>query len=184
LEHLQPRAVELDAGIDLSGRRMLFAVLLATTMAAMLALAALALAPGGFDIIDLALLSLFAVTLPWTVAGFWNAMIGFLIMRFSADPIAAVMPMAALIRGDEPVTASTAILLCIRNELPERMIRNVEPMLEGLDAAGSADHFHLYVLSDTSDAWIAASEEASFAALTSETSANSASNGGVNMISR
>ena len=167
LEHLQPRAVELDAGIDLSGRRMLFAVLLATTMAAMLALAALALAPGGFDIIDLALLSLFAVTLPWTVAGFWNAMIGFLIMRFSADPIAAVMPMAALIRGDEPVTASTAILLCIRNELPERMIRNVEPMLEGLDAAGSADHFHLYVLSDTSDAWIAASEEASFAALTS-----------------
>jgi membrane glycosyltransferase len=167
LEHLQPRAVELDAGIDLSGRRMLFAVLFATTMAAMLALAALALAPGGFDIIDLALLLLFAVTLPWMVVGFWNAVIGFLIMRFSADPIAAVMPMAVRIRGDEPVTASTAILLCIRNELPERMIRNVEPMLEGLDAAGCAERFHLYVLSDTSDARISAGEEASFAALTS-----------------
>ena len=84
------------------------------------------------------------------VAGFWNAVIGFLIMRFSADPIAAVMPAAARIRGDEPVTASTAILLCIRNELPERMIRNLEPMLAGLDAAGCGERFHLYVLSDTS----------------------------------
>jgi membrane glycosyltransferase len=167
LERLQPRAVEFEAGIDLSGRRMLFAVLFAATMAATLALAALALAPGGFDMIDLALLLLFAVTLPWMVAGFWNALIGFLIMRFSADPIAAVMPMAARIRGDEPVTASTAILLCIRNELPERMIRNVEPMLEGLHAAGCAGRFHLYVLSDTSDARISAGEEASFAALTS-----------------
>ena len=121
LERLQPRANPLDAGIDLSRRRMLFAVLFAATMAAMLALAALTLAPGGFDVIDLALLFLFAMTLPWMVAGFWNAVIGFLIMRFSADPIAAVMPMAARIRGDEPVTASTAILLCIRNEPPERM---------------------------------------------------------------
>ena len=102
--------------------------------------------------IDVTLLALFAVTLPWMVAGFWNAVIGFLIMRFSADPTAAVMPMAAGIRGDEPVTASTAILLCIRNELPERMIRNVEPMLAGLDAAGCGARFHLYVLSDTSDA--------------------------------
>ena len=77
------------------------------------------------------------------------------------------MPVAARIRGDEPVTASTAILLCIRNELPERMIRNLEPMLAGLDAAGYGERFHLYVLSDTSDADIASSEEACFAALTS-----------------
>jgi membrane glycosyltransferase len=88
-------------------------------------------------------------------------------VRFSADPIAAVMPAAARIRGDEPVTASTAILLCIRNELPERMIRNLEPMLAGIDAVGCGGCFHLYVLSDTSDAVIASSEEVSFAALTS-----------------
>ncbi len=135
-------------------------------MAGSLAIAALALSPGGFGIVDIALLLLFAVTLPWMVAGFWNAVVGFLIMRFAADPIAAIMPVAARIRGDEPVTASTAILLCIRNELPERMIRNLEPMLAGLDAAGCGARFHLYVLSDTSDAQIAASEEACFAALT------------------
>ncbi len=146
---------------------MLFAVLFAATMAGSLALAAVALAPGGFGIVDITLLALFAVTLPWMVAGFWNSVIGFLIMRFSGDPAAAVMPAAARIRGDEPVTASTAILLCVRNELPERMIRNLEPMLTGLDAAGCGERFNLYVLSDTSDADIAASEQACFAALAS-----------------
>jgi len=168
LERSPPQALQADAaGKDISGRRVLFAVLFAITMAGLLPLAALSLAPGGFNIIDITLLALFAVTLPWMVAGFWNAVIGFLIVRLAADPIAAVMPAAARIRGDEPVTASTAILLCIRNELPERMIRNLEPMLAGLDVAGCGERFNLYVLSDTSDAKIAGDEEACFAAFTS-----------------
>ena len=45
------------------------------------------------------------------------------------------------------------------------MIRNLEPMLAGLDASGFGERFHLYVLSDTSDPDIAASEEARFVAL-------------------
>ena len=168
LERSPPQAIQADtAGDNLFGRRALFAVLFAATTIGTLALAALALAPGGFGIVDVTLLALFAITLPWMVAGFWNAVIGFLIVHFSADPIAAVMPAAARIRGDEPVTASTAILLCIRNELPERMIRNLEPMLAGLDAAGCGTRFHLYVLSDTSDTAIADNEEASFTALAS-----------------
>jgi len=168
LERSPPQALQADAaGNDISGRRVLFAALFATTMAGVLVLAALALSPGGFDIIDITLLALFAVTLPWMVAGFWNAVIGFLIVRLAADPIAAVMPAAARIRGDEPVTVSTAILLCIRNEWPERMIRNLEPMLAGLDVAGCGERFNLYVLSDTSDAKIASDEEACFAAFTS-----------------
>ena len=155
------------AGNDIFGRRLLFAVLFAVTMAGSLALAALALVPGGLGLIDVTLLALFAATLPWMVAGFWNAVIGLLIVRCCADPVAAVLPMVALIRGDEPVTTSTAILLCIRNELPERMIRNLEPMLGGLDAAGHSGRFTLYILSDTSDARIASAEEACFTALTS-----------------
>ena len=63
------------------------------------------------------------------------------------------------IKGDEPVTASTALLLCIRNELPDRVIRNLEPMLAGIAASGYADRFHIYVLSDTSDATVAAAED-------------------------
>ena len=96
LERSPPQAMQADtAGNDMFVRRLLFAVLFAVTMAGSLALAALALAPGGLGLIDVTLLALFAVTLPWMVAGFWNAVIGLLIMRFSADPTAAVMPMAA-----------------------------------------------------------------------------------------
>src|SRR4051794_17345705 len=101
------------------------------------------------------------------VAGFWNAVIGLMIMRLSGNAVATIMPVAARIRGDEPVIASTAILMCIRNELPDRVIRNVEPMLAGLDDSGFGERFHLYVLSDTSDQKIAAVEETCFAELSS-----------------
>ena len=46
---------------------------------------------------DIVALVLFAFTLPWMVAGFCNALIGFVIMRFSADPVAAVLPAVGLI---------------------------------------------------------------------------------------
>jgi membrane glycosyltransferase len=140
-------------------RRALFAFLFAATMIGSLALAALALSPGGLSAVDFVLLLLFAITLPWMVAGLWNAVIGLLIMRFANDPIAAVVPDVALVRGDEPVVGSTAIVMCIRNEVPERIVRNLEPMLSGLDASGFGDCFHLYVLSDTNDPSVARVEE-------------------------
>ena len=125
----------------------------------------IALSPGGFGPLDAVLVALFAVTLPWYVIGFWNATIGLLIMRFARDPVAAVMPAAGRVRGDEPITASTAILLCIRNEPPERVARLLEPMMEGSRRAACGERFHVYVLSDTSDAEIAAAESTRFAAL-------------------
>jgi membrane glycosyltransferase len=146
-------------------RRLTFAALFVVTVAASLWLAVIALAPGGFAILDLAALVLFAATLPWMVAGFWNAVIGFIVMRFTADPAMAVMPSTARVRGDETVTASTAILLCVRNELPTRIIRNLEPTLAGIVASGYGERFHLYVLSDTDDADLALKEETHFAEL-------------------
>jgi len=153
------------AGVSMTVRRVLFGALVAATMAASLALAAMALSPGGIGLIDILLLGCFALTLPWMVVGFWNAVIGFLIMRFAPDPVAAVVPIVGRVRGDEPIIASTAIVLCVRNEVPDRTIRNIEPMLEGLAKAGVGDRFHLYVLSDTSDAAIATIEETRFGAL-------------------
>jgi membrane glycosyltransferase len=161
---LQSKQAEA-AGNSISGRRALFAGLFAVSMVALIALAAVALSPGGFSALDIVLIILFAITLPWMVAGFWNALIGFLILRFSTDPVATVIPQAASIRGDEPIVASTAILLCIRNELPERMIRNLRPLLDGLERSGFGDRFHLYILSDTSDPKIATVEEKQFAEL-------------------
>src|SRR5215211_941437 len=165
LDRLQRPAVDVVVAAppaSLAGRQALFFSLVAASMAGLLWLLAAALSVGGLDAFDLTLLALFAVTLPWSVIGFWNASIGFLIMRFARNPTAVVCPVAARIRGDEPIVASTAILVCIRNEAPERVLRNLKPLMTGLVAAGVGERFHIYVLSDTSDPAIAAAEASQF----------------------
>src|ERR1700716_4661323 len=118
-------------------RPTLFSLAVGLTITGLIWLAVIALSPGGFGAVDLILVVLFAVTLPWYVIGFWDATIGLLIMRFGRDPVAAVKPVAGRVHGDEPITTSTAILLCIRNEPPERAARLLAPMLEGLPARGA-----------------------------------------------
>ena len=164
------RSTPADSGVEtspkvLARRRAFYAVLVAASIAGLVWLAVIALSPGGFGGVDLLLVALFAITLPWYVIGFWNATIGLLIMRFARDPVAAVTPVVARVRGDEPITAPTAILLCVRNEPPERVVRHLAPTLEGLAAHADAGRFHVYVLSDTSEPAIAAAEDACFAAL-------------------
>ncbi len=151
--------------ISMSGRRILFAGLVAGTMIGMLWLMASALSVDGLSLGDIALLILFFFTLPWMATGFWNSTIGFLIWRFSRDPLAAVIPMATGIDPSTPITCSTAILLCVRNESPERIERNLTITMQGLAAPGIAEHVHIYVLSDTNDQTIAQREQACFDSL-------------------
>jgi membrane glycosyltransferase len=159
----RPSPIVIDA--PPTGRRLLFFSLVALTMAGMIALLAYALSAGGFSPGDLLLVLLFTVTLPWIVIGFWNAAIGFIIMRFAHDPVAVVTPSAGRVSGREPIVTSTAIVVCIRDEPPERVIRHIAPMIDGLIARGAAQHFHLYVLSDTSDLAHAAIESRHFSEL-------------------
>jgi membrane glycosyltransferase len=121
-----------------------------------------ALSPQTPTALYLALIVLLGFTLPWMVVGFWNAVIGFLLCQLSTEPTAAVLPREMDINDTEPLTTSTAILLCIRNETPERIERNLETMLKGLATPGIGEHFHLYVLSDTNDSKIAEQEQACF----------------------
>jgi len=151
---------------NLAGRRLVFAALVVATIAAMMALATAALAADGLGVRDVVLLALFLLTLPWTVIGFWNAVIGFVILRWARNPSTTVTPAAATVRGDEDITSSIALLLCIRNEDPARLLRNLRPMLAGLAPVG--DRFHLYLLSDTSDPAVADAESAAFARLAEE----------------
>jgi membrane glycosyltransferase len=163
-----PRARKQPDLATLTGRRIVFAGLVLATTLLLMGLATHALAANGLDALDVVLLALFLITLPWTVIGFWNAAIGFVIMRFAGNPAAAVTPATARIRGNEAITAAVALMVCIRNEPPARVIRNLAPMLEGLAAAGVGSSFHLYVLSDTSDPATAAAEDASFADLAAQ----------------
>ncbi|TMJ01637.1 MAG: hypothetical protein E6G97_15260 [Alphaproteobacteria bacterium] len=161
------RGNERERSDPLAGRRVFFTLIVTASMAGLIWLLSFALTAGGFGLLDLILVVLFAVTLPWSVIGFWNATIGLFIMR-SADPVAAVTPVSARVTGDEPITAKTAILWCVRNEDTERVIRNIEPMMEGIVASGVAEKFHVFILSDTNYPEIAAIEEPRFAALAAQ----------------
>jgi len=158
------RATALSAAVErpdtaaLTRRRALYAIAVVLTFAAVFWLALIAVPPSSFG--GVAFLVLFTIVLPWSVVGFWNALIGFLLMRFSADPVAAVNPLANSLRGDEPITGSTAILMCIRNESPDPVVRNLQPLMDGLVHAGVADLFHVYVLSDSSFPDVIEAEEA------------------------
>src|SRR4051812_48827935 len=149
---------------SLTGRRIFFSTVVLASMVGLIWLLAFALSAGGFGVVDFVLVVLFAVTLPWSVIGFWNATFGLFIMR-SADPVAAVTPVAGRVTGDEPIAAKTAILWCVRNEDAARVVRNIEPMMEGIAAAGCGAQFQVFVLSDTNQAEHAADEEARFNAL-------------------
>ena len=149
----------------LTGRRLLFGVLSVASFMAMLTLMHRALgqevpAWGVFT-----LLALFAVTLPWTVVGFWNSTIGFLVSLLSRDPLSVVLPLSARVSALDPITASTAIALCIRNETPTRLERNLEAMMRGLVDSGFGSKLHVYVLSDTNDPVIGEQEQQCFDAM-------------------
>ncbi|MGZ5836325.1 MAG: glucans biosynthesis glucosyltransferase MdoH [Xanthobacteraceae bacterium] len=160
-----PQVPIRSSAFGLPIRRVLFGVLVCATIAGLLLLAGLTLSMGGIDALDTAILVLFAITLPWTVIGFWNALNGFLVMRFSHDPVAVVFPAAARARNDQPITLRCAVLVCIRNESPQHVLRNLAPLLSGLAADPAARQFHFYILSDTNDPEIALEEENAFASL-------------------
>ncbi len=162
------RLPDFAAGRRVFARRTVFAALVLSTVAALFALTGYALSAGGFGVADGVLLLLFGLTMPWAVIGFWNGIIGFFVMRFARDPVASVNPAAIHGRNDEPITVSTAITIFVRNEPPNRVIRNLDTMMRELEGAGVAGKFHLYVLSDTNLPEIAILEEKSFAGLAAE----------------
>lgn len=142
-----------DDAAQMRGRRLFFGALVSATVLALLALMAWTLSPLGLSAVDLALLTLFGITLPWTVIGFWNAVIGLWLMRLTRDPVAAVNPYFVREpdwrRARGRPMSRTAILSCIRNEDLERVIQNLETMLNELRVAGVVPGFSLHVLSDS-----------------------------------
>eukprot|EP00903_Cladosiphon_okamuranus_P000950 g948.t1 len=98
------------------------------------------------------------VTLPWTIIGFWNAVIGLLVMRLAKNPVDAVCPIDH-VDDNRPLASSTALLSCVRNEDTESLETNLSAMVSHLVRAGQAKHFTLYVLSDSDMDEIALQEQ-------------------------
>lgn len=131
---------------------------MAATVLGLLGLMAATLFVQKVDAIGLLMLLAFAVTLPWTAIGFWNAAIGFALMLGSRHGAALVAPHLQAAEARQPIETSTALLACIRNEDTGRLAHNLAWMLEGLESSGQAAAFHFYILSDSDEPETVAAE--------------------------
>ncbi|GGE37789.1 hypothetical protein GCM10007276_13980 [Agaricicola taiwanensis] len=140
-------------------RRIVMLALISTSFAVLLLGLVKVLGFAGWSLLDIGLLIAFALSAPWTILGFWNAVIGLTLTRLTADPLRHVAPYLAHVQGQAPVTSRTAILMTLRNEPPARALERLRIVKKSLDATGQGSYFDYFVLSDTSDAEIAAEEE-------------------------
>lgn len=144
-------------------RRLLVAGLNIATFAGLVTLFAHLLGTGGFTTLDFLLLAAFCVSTPWTILGFWNAVIGLWLLHGPGDARRSVYPYAAGAE-DGPITARVAVLMTLRNEDPERALARLKQMRAEIEATGHGGAFAWFVLSDTTRPEITAAEEELFAA--------------------
>lgn len=146
-------------------RRAVLFLLVGGITAALVWLVARAMAPGGFSPFELLTLLAFAGTAPWTALCAGNALLGFAVLMASRDPPAFVLPALRLARPGLPA-ARTAIIICIRSEDMATVLPPLDRLMDGLAAAGAADRFTPWFLSDTPAGAAAAAEEAAIAGFT------------------
>lgn len=154
----------LQATADLRRRRLVVLALNVVTWLAMLHVASLILGAGGWTAVDIVYFACFAIGTPWTVLGFWNAVIGLWLLHGHRDPWGAVAPFAATGDVPTPLAIDTAVLMTLRNEDPARAILRLETVKASLDATGEGRRFSYFLLSDTDRPDVARSEEAAVAA--------------------
>ena len=167
LQVVAPASVMTPAGLqanaDLSARRQFVLVVNVSTYILLLSLAASVLAAGGWTVTTWIMFVCFAVGTPWTVLGFWNAIIGLWLLHGGKDARTGVAPY--MMAGDlpTPVKVSTAILMTLRNEEPTRAILRLKTVKSSVDATGEGAAFTYFILSDTNQPDVAAIEEAAVA---------------------
>ncbi len=160
----------LNVNFSITYRRRIFTSLVFLSITSLLALMYATLSTKGLTAIELVMMICFFVTLPWLVVGFWNAVIGLVLMRFSKNSAIVVNPLLANYKESTPINRTTAIVSCIRNEDTSMVERNLEGMLSELKSVGMAktSKFTLYVLSDSSNPDIIEDEKIVFNSLQSK----------------
>lgn len=151
----------------LGARRVVFFALVTATM--LLAVAALATVflKDGLTAIEIAMLALFALNLPWITIGLWNAAFGWVLLRRAAatGDLGEMVPLARLNEPPLPPAGRVAVVMPVHDEDPHAVLATLRATLASLDASGRAAPFDIFVLSDTRDDRIAAAEARLFAAI-------------------
>jgi membrane glycosyltransferase len=149
----------------LPARRALMAALCLASMAALAWAMGRVLGGGGWSPATILFMTLYLIGLPWTLLGFWNSVVGFVILRLAKDPVGYANPAIRRTPRDSAIVARTAVCLCVRNEDVAAAFGRLRVMIESLAATGAGAHFEFHVLSDTSRPDVAAAEEAQAQAL-------------------
>lgn len=158
-----PLASARYAGLPYRLRRALVLVLNLATIGAMAAGVADLLGHDGWSVGDCLIFAGFLFAMPWTALGFWNAVIGLILLHGPwSRPDRTIYPFWGPSAEPVTLTSRTAIAMVLRNEDPEPSFRALTAMRDQLVAAGEAQAFRFFVLSDTSDPEVAAREEALF----------------------
>lgn len=143
----------LSARALLRRRRAVLALNVATVVALAAMMGAI-LSGGGVSLVEAGMWLMFVTTLPWLSIGFWNAVIGTVVVARAgaSEPVPGAGPEA-------PIAVRTAIAMALRNEDPAASLGRLEAMFDDIVAHGLGDVFDVHVLSDSDDAAIAAGEE-------------------------
>ncbi|HEY5794242.1 MAG TPA: glucans biosynthesis glucosyltransferase MdoH [Bosea sp. (in: a-proteobacteria)] len=166
--HITPGALEPLPGLTPAGlqsqavlamRRRLVLALNLATLAALLYGLSQVLGAGGWTAADVAIFIAFLFGAPWTVLGFWNAVIGLWLLHGVEDGMARVAPFAAAGDAPTPIAIRSAILMTLRNEDPARAFQRLRVVKGSLDATGEGGWFDYFILSDSDDPTVAAAEE-------------------------
>jgi membrane glycosyltransferase len=114
----------------------------------------------GAQPLEIAILALFALLFCWVSAGFWTAILGFLVLLPGGDRYA----ISRSAGNDVPLDprARTAVVMPIANENVGRVFAGLRATYRSLAATCALEGFDFFVLSDTSDADLRVAETAAW----------------------
>lgn len=139
-------------------RRGLMVALCLASMAALALAMDQLLERRGWSAAAILFMAIYLFSLPWTLLGFWNAVVGFILLRIVRDPVGYTNPAIAMTPADSPIVARTAVCLCVRNEDVSATFARLSQMIESVAATGWGASFDFHILSDTSRPAVAAAE--------------------------
>lgn len=167
LEHVQGTEGKTPAGLQsrraLTMRRVLMLSLNITTLAALMIGIAHVFGGDGIGALEIGILICIGLSAPWTVLGFWNALVGLMIASRRKTP-ESVSILEDAVSTTAPLKSRIAVAMALRNEDPERAFARLLAIRSSLDKTGQGRAFDLFVLSDTDDPAIAREEEMLFTA--------------------
>jgi membrane glycosyltransferase len=148
-------------------RRLSFLVVACAAAFGLAVLLATALGSGGWSGERIAIMVCAIGVLPWFGICVGNGLAGFAIAVLARDPARYALPAMASFQ-DAPITKRTALAVTVRNEDISAVLQGLRALLDAIEETGWGDQFAGFILSDTQEPALVATEEAAIASVVSD----------------